>query len=152
MTSFVFHHGGVHGGLYPAAIASAPSAVCTPSACSASRSSPSRSAMDAARIVPPKVTTATVRAGTSAIDTCGEVGAGTSAARANRLAGRKNAILKAAPPSPPGGAAGARLISTGAVIAMGAAPSFSGAAMTPMNFASRMNEPPWSPSIMPLDA
>jgi hypothetical protein len=58
ITSLVLRNAGVHGGLYPAAIASAPAFVFTPSFSSASRSSRSLSAMSDARMVPLKVTAA----------------------------------------------------------------------------------------------
>ena len=139
----VFRNHGVHGGLYPAAITSAPALGLTPSFASAARRSLSFSAMSAARMFPLNVATATVLEGTSFIVTFGSVGVGASAALAKRLAGRKNAILY--DPS-----SLALFISTGAVIAMGAACSFLGLAMTPMKPASRMNEFPWSPSNMPF--
>ena len=72
-------------------------------------------------------------------------GLGASAARENLDAGKKNAILyeEDEDASLPGD------MSTGAVMEMGAACSFWGFAVTPMNLARRMKEPPWSPSNMP---
>ena len=92
-----------------------------------------------------KVCAATVRAGMSTRRTEGSVGLRTSAARENLDAGKKNAILyeEDEDASLPGD------MSTGAVMEMGAACSFWGFAVTPMNLAGRMKEPPWSPSNMP---
>ena len=41
-------------------------------------------------------------------------------------------------------------IRTGAVMDIAVVVSFWGLAMTPMYFASRMNDPPWSPSNIPF--